>query len=155
MSKAFERVWYEGLLFKLKRLDISGKCYGLISSFLRNRQQRVVLNGQSSKWSSIKAGDPQGSILGPLFFLVYTNDLPNGLLSNPKLFADDISNFSVVKDHSNSSNKRNEDLSKISQWGYQYKMSFNPGISKQAQEVIFSRKKNISNHPAVFFNISQ
>ena len=97
-------------------------------------------------------GVPQGSILGPLFFLVYINDLPNGLLSNPKLFADDRSIFSVVKDHLNSSNKLNEDLSKISQWAYQWKMSFNPDVSKQAQEVIFSRKKNIGNHPAVFFN---
>ena len=151
-SKAFDRVWHEGLLFKLKRVGLSGKYYGLIKSFLRNRHQRVVLNGQSSKWSSIKAGVPQGSVLDPLFFLVYINDLPNGLLSNPKLFADDTSTFSVVKDHLNSSNKLNEDLSKISQWAYQWKMSFNPDVSKQAQEVIFSRKKNIGNHPAVFFN---
>ena len=152
MSKAFDRVWHEGLLFELKRLGLSGKYYGLIKSFLRNRHQRVVLNGQSSKWSSIKAGVSQGSIIGALLFLVYINDLPNGLLSNPKLFVDDTSIFSVVKDHLNSSNKLNEDLSKISQWAYQWKISFNPDVSKQAQEVIFSRKKNISNHPAVFFN---
>ena len=152
MSKAFDRVWHEGLYFKLKRLGLSGKYYGLIKSFLRNRHQRVVLNGQSSKWSSINAGVPQGSILGPLLFLVYINDLPNGLLSNPKLFADDTSIFSVVKDHLNSSNKLNEDLSKISQWPYRWKISFNSDVSKQAQEVIFSRQKNIGNHPAVFFN---
>ena len=77
---------------------------------------------------------------------------PSGLLSNPKLFADDASIFSVVKDHLNSSNKLNEDLSKISQWAYQWKISFNLDVSKQAQEVIFSRKKNIGNHPAVFFS---
>ena len=100
----------------------------------------------------VKAGVPQGSILGPLFFLVYINDLPNRLLSNLKLFADDISISSVVKDHLYSSNKLNENLSKICQWAYQWKMSFNPDVSKQAQEVIFSPKKNISNHPAVFFN---
>ena len=115
MSKALDRVWHEGLLFKLKRLGPSRKYYGLINSFLRSRHQRVVLNGQSSKWSSIKVGIPQGSTLGLLFFLVYINDLPNGLLSNPKLFADDTSIFSVVKDHLNSSNKLNEDLSKICQ----------------------------------------
>ena len=102
MSKAFDRVWHEGLLFKLKRLGLSGKFYGLINSFLSNRRQRVILNGQSSKWSPIKAGVPQGSILGPLFFLVYINDLPKGLLCNAKLFADDTSIFSVVKDHLNS-----------------------------------------------------
>ena len=153
MSKAFDRLWYEGLLLKLKRLGLSGKYYGLISSFLRNRHQRVVLNDQSSKWSSIKAGVPQGSILGPLFILVSINGLPNGLLSNPKLFVDYTSILSVVKDHLNSSNKLNEDLSKISQWACQWKMSFNPDVSKQAQEGIFSRKKNINNHPAVFFNL--
>ena len=84
MSKAFDRVWHEGLLFTLKRLDLSGEYYGLIKSFLRNRHQRVVLNVQSSKCSSITAGLPQGSILRPLLFLVYINDLPNRLLSNPK-----------------------------------------------------------------------
>ena len=68
--KASDRVWHESLLFKLKRLGLSGKYYGLINSFLRNRHQRVILNGQSSKWSPIKAGVPQGSILDPLFFLV-------------------------------------------------------------------------------------
>ena len=150
MSKAFDGVWHEGLLFKLKRLGLSGKYYGLINSSLSNRHQRVFVNGQSSKWSPIKTGVHRGSILGPLFYLVYINNLPKGLLSNPKLFADDTSIFSVVKDHLNSSNKLNEDLSKI--WAYQRKMSFNPDVSKQAQEVIFSRKKNIKNHPIVSFN---
>ena len=122
MSKAFERIWHEGLLFKLKRLGLSGKYYGLINSFHRNRHQKVVFNGQSSKWSSINAGVPQGSNLGLLFFLVYINDLPNGLPSNLELSTDDLSIFSVVKDHLNSSNKLNEYLSKSSQWAYQWKM---------------------------------
>ena len=68
---------------------ICGNYYGLIHSFLSDRHQRVVLNGQSSKWSHIKAGVPQGSILGPLLFLVYINDLPEGLTTSAKLFADD------------------------------------------------------------------
>ena len=110
MSKAFDRVWHGGLLFKLKRLGLSGNYYELINSFLRNRHQRVVLNGQLSNWSSTNAGVPQGSILGPLFFLVYINNLPNELLSNPKLFADDISIFSVVKVHLNLPNKLNKNL---------------------------------------------
>ena len=104
--------------------------------------QRVLLNGQISIWSKIKAGFPQGSVLGPLLFLVYINDLPEGLTSNVKLFADDTSIFSVVRDSSSSSLSLNEDLSKISQWGYKWKMLFNPDASKQAQEVVFSRKKN-------------
>ena len=72
--------------------------------------------------------------------------------SSPKLFTDDTSIFSVVKDHLNSSNELSEDLWKISQWVYQWKMSFNPDVSKQAQEVIFSGKKSTNNHPVIFFN---
>ena len=84
------------VLYKLKILGISGNYYGLIHSFLSDRRQRVVLNGQSSKWSHIKSGVPQGSILGPLLFLVYINDLPEGLTTSAKLFADDTSLCSVM-----------------------------------------------------------
>ena len=67
-------------------------------------------------------GLPHGTVLGRLFFFVHINDLRNGLLSNSKLFTDDTSIFSVVKDHLNSLNKLNEDLLKISQWAYHWKM---------------------------------
>ena len=70
--------------------------FKLLSSFLSNRQQRVLLNGQFSTWTSMSAGVPQGSILGPLIFLVYINDLCDGLISSPRLFADDSSLFSPV-----------------------------------------------------------
>ena len=112
----------------------------------------------SSHWSVFQKVSHQSRIpsainLGPLFFLVYINDLPNGLFSNPKLFAYDTSIFSVVKNNLNSSNKLSKDLSNISHWPYQWKMTLNPDLSKQVQEVIFSRKKNINNHPVIFFNI--
>ena len=68
ISKAFDKVWHDGLLFKLKCYGISDCLFTLIEDFLRNRQQRVVLNGKSSGWSSVTAGMPQGSVLGPLFF---------------------------------------------------------------------------------------
>ena len=122
-------------------MGICGEYLGLIDSFLSERFQRVLLNGLASKWSQIKAGVPQGSVLGPLLFLVYINDVLEGLTSNVKLFADDTSIFSVVRDSSSSSLSLNEDLSKISQWGYKWKMLFNPDASKQAQEVVFSCKK--------------
>ena len=67
-------------------------------------------------------------------------------------FADDTSIFLVVHDSSSSSLSLNEDLSKISQWGYKWKMLFNPDASKQAQEVVSSRKKNRSNHNDIYFN---
>ena len=97
ISRAFDKVWHEGLLFKLKLNSISGNLLDVITNFLYQRKQRVVLNGQHSSWTNVQAGVPQGSILGPLFFLIYINDLSDGLNSNPKLFADDTSLFSVVQ----------------------------------------------------------
>ena len=97
VSKAFDKVWHDGLICKLKRNDIAGDLLRLIESFLSDRYQRVVLNGQNSNWTKIKAGVPQGSILGPLFFLIYINDLPFELRCSDKLFADDTSLFSVVE----------------------------------------------------------
>ena len=70
----------------------------LIRNFLSDRKQRVLLNGKSSQWASISAGVPQGSVLGPLFFLVYINDLVENVDSDVKMFADDTSLFSVVYD---------------------------------------------------------
>ena len=72
-------------------MGISGELHKLLENYLSGRLQRVVLNGQTSSWKPVLAGVPQGSILGPLLFLVYINDLPNGLNSNVKLFADDTS----------------------------------------------------------------
>ena len=119
LSKAFDKVWHDGLMYKLKRFGICGKYYRLIHSFLNDRHQRVVLNGQCSNWSKIKAGVLQGSILGPLLFLVYINNLPEGLTTNAKLFADDTSLFSVAHDSTLSSVSLNNDLLNISQWAYQ------------------------------------
>ena len=78
-------------------MGISGELFKLLENYLTGRFQRVVLNGQTSSWRPILAGVPQGSILGPLLFLVYINDLPNGLISNAKLFADDTSLFTIVR----------------------------------------------------------
>ena len=68
-----------------------------LTDFLKLRKQRVVLNGQLSSWSNIETGVPQGSILGPLLFLIYINDLSDGLTTNARLFADNVSLFSVVR----------------------------------------------------------
>ena len=98
ISKAFDKVRPEGLLFKLEHIGISGNLLSLLKSFLNNRFQRVVLNGQCSNWSSVLAGVPQGSILGSLLFLIYINDLPDSLEYSVKFFADDTSLFSTVYD---------------------------------------------------------
>ena len=113
-----------------------------------------MLNGQHSSWFNVKAGVPQGPILGLLLFLIYINDLPNGLNSNVKLFADDPLLFSVVHNITNSANLLNSDLSKIKEWALQWKISFNTDSTKQAQEIIFSRKTSQRNHPGLMFSNS-
>ena len=152
ISKALDKVWHDDLIFKLQENGISGNLLNVLKHFLTNRKQRVVLNGQSSSWTNVKAGVPQGSILGPLFFLIYINDLADGLSSNTKLFADDTSLFSVIHDSVITTLELNSDLSRIKQWAFQWKMSFNPDPNKQAQEVIFSRKLKKFCHPSLHFN---
>ena len=132
ISKAFDKVWHEGLIYKIKSMGISGELCKLLENYLSGRYQRVVLNGQTSSWRPVLAGVPQGSILGPLLFLIYFNDLLNDLKSNAKLFADDTSLFTIEKDKKESANILNNDLLLISRWAYNWKMLFNPDPTKPA-----------------------
>ena len=100
---------------------------------MSNRYQKAVLNGQFSSWVEASAGISPRSIVGLLFFLMYINDLSYGLSSTTKLFADDTSLFSVIHDVMHSTNELNDDLKKISNWTYQWKMFFNLDKCKQAQ----------------------
>ena len=86
----------------------------------------------------MKPSVPQGSILGPLFFLVHIDDLSEKNTSTVKLFANDTSLFSGVNDPNISANELNKDLELISEWAYKWKMSFNSDKNKQTQKVIFS-----------------
>ena len=113
-------------------MSISDELYELIKNYLLRQFQRVILNGQTSSWRPILAGVPQGSMLGPLYFLIYINDLPNGLKTNAELFAVDISLFTIIKDKNESANALNNDLSLISKWAFNWKMLFNPDPHKPA-----------------------
>ena len=144
ISKTFDKVWHEDLIFKLEQNGISGKLLRLIKDFLSNRKQRVVLNGQCSSSMDVQAGVPLGSLLGPLLFLIYFNDLLDKLVSNPKLFADDTALFSTVTYLNVTANQINNNLHNVSTWAYQCKINFNPDTSKQTQEVIFRRKVKVT-----------
>ena len=153
ISKAFDKLWHDGIIYKLTQNGISENLLNLLDDFLKERKQRVVLNAEVSLWKNINAGVPQGSILNPLLFLIYINDLTEGLTTKVKLFADDTSLFSVVHDTETSAKDLNKDLKIISNWASQWKMNFNPDPAKQAHEVIFSRKtKEIYDPPLVFNN---
>ena len=152
ISKAFDKVWHNGLIFKLKQNGISGNLLNLFKSYLQNRRQRVVINGSYSEYLSIESGVPQGSVLGPLLFLVYINDLENSIKSNIKFFADDTMLFSTVEDPVVSASNLNHDLDLIHKWAHQWKMEFNPDPLKQATEVLFSCKRIKHNHPQLTFH---
>ena len=137
ISKAFDMVWHEGLLFKLQSYGIEGSLLRLLKNYLTARQQRVVLNGQTSSWLNVTAGVPQGSVLGPLLFLIYINDLPDEITSSCKIFADATSLFSKIENKSYSNSQLNKDLETIIKWAFQWKMLFNPDPIKQAIEVCF------------------
>ena len=110
ISKAFDKVWHDGIIYKLIQNGISGNLLNLLEDFLKERKQSVVLNGQVSTWENINAGVPQGSIFGPLLFLICINNVTEGFNTNAMLFADDTSLFSVVHNTQTSANELNKDL---------------------------------------------
>ena len=140
ISKAFDKVWHDGLVFKLHQNGISGKMIYILEDFLSDRKERVVLNGQCQCWADIHTGRPQKNILRPLLFFIYINDLSNSIKNKRKLFADDTSFFSAVHEINTSEKDLNHDLEEISEWAFQWKMKFNQDPTKQAQDNIQQEK---------------
>ena len=118
ISKAFDRVWHEGLIYKMKCIGITSMPLKLSQNFFSKRDQQVLLNGYCSLWATVFGGVPQDSVLSPLFFLICINDLTKDI-SSTKLFADDIYIFSIVNDIDVSEHELNSDLREISMWVYQ------------------------------------
>ena len=114
ISKAFDRVWHKGLLHKLRGIGCSGKVLSWFSSYLSGRRQRVVLNGKFSKWVEVLAGVPQGSILGPLLFFIYINDIVKRIGGSIRLFANDTSLYIIVDLPEQAAMVLNADLQTIS-----------------------------------------
>ena len=126
ISKAFDRVWHKGLLYKLQTVGITGHLLQWFTDYLNNRKQRVVLPGVFSHWTDLKAGAPQGSILGPLLFLIYINDIVRNINSSIRLFADDTSLYIIVENPIQAATILNSDLSKIYTWASNWLVTFNP-----------------------------
>ena len=147
ISKAFDRVWHEGLIYKLKAAGVSGDVLRWFQSYLSGRRQRVVLPGSLSEWVYIKAGVPQASILGPLLFLLYINDIVKNIGSNIRLFADDTSLFIIVDNPTTAALCLNSDLEKLSRWAAIWLVTFNPSKN---ESLLISRKINKPIHPPLY-----
>ena len=146
ISKAFDRVWHAGLIHKLKCIGIRGGLLRWFSSYLSGRKQKVVIPGAQSNWNYIQAGVPQGSILGPLLFLIFINDIVVDINANIRLFADDTSLYLIIDDPATAAVTLNSDLLKISNWTRRWLVTFNP---KKTESLIFSRKVTSRQHPSV------
>ncbi len=149
ISKAFDRVWHIGLLLKLQAAGVTNKVHDWLKSYLSNRKQKVTLPGVFSNWNEIKAGVPQGSILGPLLFLLYINDIVSDINSGIRLFADDTSLYLIVDTPERASDTINNDLETITNWSKKWLVSFNPN---KTETMLISRKRNQLAHPPIMMN---
>jgi hypothetical protein len=123
-KKAFDKVPHARLMTKVRALGIGGSVAKWIESWLANRKQRVVINGTHSRWSNVTSGVPQGSVLGPLLFLIYINDLDTDLISKVSKFADD-TKLGVNAAKPEAIQGMQQDLDKIGEWSEKWQMPFN------------------------------
>ena len=147
ISKAFDRVWHKGLLYKLSTIGINDQLLRWFKSYLSDRKQAVVVNGSCSDFLTVSAGVPQGSVLGPLLFLIYINDINEGIVSTTKLFADDTSMYLSVNDDETRSETLNLDLNKIQLWANKWKVTFN---GQKTELVNICRQNAIPTNQLVF-----
>ena len=124
ISKAFDKVWHEGLLFKIKRLGMTGKLLGSLKDYITDRHQKVALNGVSSNLRFLISGVPQGSILGQLLFLIYVNDITEKMECTMNLFVDDTSIQQKLTDLTSFSPTK-RDLERLSKYGNNWLLKFN------------------------------
>ena len=134
------------MLLKFKAAGVTGKVLIWFKSYLSIRKQRVILPGVTLDWAYIRAGVPQGSILGPLLFLLFINDIVLDIGSNIRLFADDNSHYIIVDNPITAANCLNIDLERISKWGATWLVAFNP---TKTESLLISRKLNKLNHPPI------
>ena len=126
VSKAFDRVWHKALLYKLEKLGIRGKLLHWFSNYLSERYQRVVLRGIYSRWIQILAGVPQGSLLGPWMYIMFTSDIVQEIINILKLYSDD--SLLMVSDETEEAccRRLEPDINRISDWARSWKIILNP-----------------------------
>ena len=140
ISKAFDRVWHKGLIEKLKSYGLSESLVKWFQDYISNRKQIVFINNSESRIGLLKAGVPHGSVLGPLLFLIYINDISDHLSSLVSLFADDTSLSYSSTNLLQIEGKLNSDINILNTWAETWLVKFNP---QKTEFVIFSNKKNI------------
>ena len=123
-SKAFDKVAHHRLLRKIHHYGIRGQTYEWISSFLQERKQRVVVGGDHSQWVHVESGVPQGTVLGPMLFILFINDLPNNIKSPVRLFADDCVLYNTIESQKDA-DQLQHDLDSLRNWEQQWQMEFN------------------------------
>ena len=127
--KAFDTVPHRRLLRKIEAYGIRGKVSGWISDFLSNRTQRVVVDGSASAWAPVTSGVPQGSVLGPVLFIIFINDLPVGVESNIKMFADDTKASKYIHSEEDCQVLQ-RDLNTLATWSDNWQLGFNAAKCK-------------------------
>jgi hypothetical protein len=179
VSKAFDKVWHRGLLHQLTNSGFGGNIIIWLEHYLQYRFERVAINGCYSSWQYINAGVPQGSILDPLLFLLYINDIVGNIQSQVRLFADDTSIFLIVDNAIESADIFNRDLNTITSWSnkgnnkiteprtilqretqnsqvYKQTKSVNKCLvsfnSQKTETMVISRKVNKPHHPLLVMN---
>ena len=127
--KAFEKAPHQRLIRKLKSHSMGNSIINWVEQWLTNRRQRVVVDVEVSSWKPVLSGVPQGSVLGPILFLVYINDLEEGVTVKILKFADDTKLFRKVKENGDTQNLQ-EDIDKLVKWSEKWQMLFNFGKCK-------------------------
>ena len=124
-KKAFDTVPHQKLLIKLREYGFESRLVEWIRAFLSKRKMRVIVNGCSSGWVGVLSGVPQGSVLGPLLFLLYVNDIPDWVTGNVRMFADDTKIWRKIEGREDSEELQ-KDLDRLNEWSEEWLMQFNP-----------------------------